>query len=647
MTTTGFNLPSASGTSVLTHGAAVGAPSIAADQADNDTHVVTDDGTENGEVLELWKFDLESSTWIEIPLGSPCPDPMTRAQLRALRTASGLVKDCHYVVTDYNRGTVGLASILLHAVDANTLSMSAEVKTTFDTLAWSGRYDIDTNRLVELSDDRGNKVTGQEIVDTFPWGNTSLSDNIIMEGSVFTYVDGTFTDNLIKTGATVIANNTGAGQFVRNTIGEESRVEWTAGDMRENVIAGDATVTKSSTGDFDNNEVGTLANVNVSGAANVDRNYFGASTTVTISGGSVYDNDIGTDSILQTVGASVYDNTVHNGSRLTQTTARNIYGNNITRTSVVVVGDHNFFQNEVAFSSVNSTGSTGAGIRYVKFLDSRAVTGLRNITTLDFAYSTVSNNSSIAANGATRFYARYMTLENYGRLLIRAGALFDSNYTSVRDYSYIQVLGGRLHVNYSSLAGVSYINQAATVTGTNRVDRATINSNSRVRFLNTVSNCRVYYCEVSTGSYIEHRGTSSGCYVYYTEVTSSSVLYSNNSVNWRCYYNALSGNSELSSQNNTGTHYAYYNVCEAHGYLRMNNGRGYFYALHVSSQSVVTLNGGTTSSRLYYSSFASYYYLTLSATSLPATRTAVHGYGRRSYTPTAAISNGTFTQNFT
>lgn len=93
---------------------------------------------------------------------------MTRAELLSLRAASGLKKECHYVITDYNRANVGAATILLHAVDANTLSMEAEVKTSYDNIARHGLYDIDNNYLIELEDSNNNQVNGREAVDRFP-----------------------------------------------------------------------------------------------------------------------------------------------------------------------------------------------------------------------------------------------------------------------------------------------------------------------------------------------------------------------------------------------------------------------------------------------------------------------------------------------
>ena len=46
---------------------------------DNDTYIVTSDGTEKGTVLEQWKYDMETNTWVKMPKVSStsCTWPFT------------------------------------------------------------------------------------------------------------------------------------------------------------------------------------------------------------------------------------------------------------------------------------------------------------------------------------------------------------------------------------------------------------------------------------------------------------------------------------------------------------------------------------------------------------------------------------------
>lgn len=588
-------------------------------------------------------------------VSSPCPEPMTRSALLALVNTGDLDPSCHYTITDYNRGTVGAAEITMTPASDDALSMDAEVLTVFDNVAWKGRYDINTNRLEYLADNIGNEVTGRASVDNFPWGQAGVAENRVINGSL-TINGGTATGNTVESDALVTVDG---GNFIdnkvmpkanvvsnantqRNVFASESNVTITAGDFLENDIGSDSIVAMSSTGDFDQNVISSASNVNVSGTANFDNNNVSNSANIVVNGGEFTNNDVASDATVTVDLGNVYSNEFGQSSNTRFLNSRQYYRNVFSRTNVAVFGDHNVHENEFSFSNINTTGSTGSGIRYSKFLDSRGNTTMQNITTLDIAYITVSNNSSISANGALRLYLRYVTLENYGRLLLSAGTRLDSQYTGCRDYSYIQVLNGVLFANYCSVKNVSYIQQ--NTPNTNRLDSTNISARSRVRFLGTSSNCRVYYTDISSGSFVEHRGSSNACYFYYCSVDSSSQMYSNNSVNLRAYYNKASGNSIMYSQNVTGTHYMYYNALNGHGYIWFTDSTGgRIYAVSCHGQGLLRFRGATPAGRIYYSSFTAYYYLY--AENWTVTRTALHGYGRRTYTVTNP-PNGTFSQNF-
>jgi len=624
---------------------------------DGDEYWVTSDGTPTGSVTSIFKYEGGAGVWVEEPSGGfTCPNPMTFGQLRALRNSGSLNKDCHYVVTNYNRGTVGTATILLHAVDEQTLSQDVHVLTTFDNVAWHGRYDIDANRLEYLADNIGNEVSGRGQVDVFPWGVAAVNENRVFEAD-FRYTAGTVTGNTIESDAVVRvnggsfidnkvmpeANVVSEGNTQRNTFDTESNVTITAGDFRENKVGADSIVAMNSTADFDQNVIMAAANVTVNGDANFDNNEVASAANIIITDGNFTNNNVHSDATINQTAGNVYSNEFGNTSNTRFLNNRQYYRNVFSRTNVAVFGDHNVHENEFAFSNINTTGSTGSGIRYCKFLDSRSNTAMQNIGTLDIAYVTISNNSQINANNALRVFLRYVTLENFGRLLVSAGARLDCQYSGFRDYSYAQVLGGVMFVNYSSFRGVSYAQNAATA-GTNRIDRVNVSSNSRIRFLNTVNECRVYYSTVSDGSLIEHRGTSTGCYFYYCNVDSTSNMYTNNSVNLRGYYNKASGNSSMYSQNVTGTHYMYYNALNGHGYIWFQNATGgRIYAVSCHGQGLLRFRGSNGAGRIYYSSFTAYYYLY--AENWTLVRFALHGYGRRTYTVTNP-PNGTFTQNF-
>lgn len=174
---------------------------------------------------------------------APCPEqPMTHAEVVALRDAGQLRVECHYVVEDWVQGTTltGPNLVELHATSPSVLSMEAKVFTPYDNEAWEGLYDIDrgtVGQMIELRDNLNNVVrdtTGTSaIVGTFPWGTALWSEN---------YLDS----------VTLTAPATGRA-FQRNTV-KDSTLDmtgwasgsWTQADVRASTVTTGATFTMTN-----------------------------------------------------------------------------------------------------------------------------------------------------------------------------------------------------------------------------------------------------------------------------------------------------------------------------------------------------------------------------------------------------------------
>lgn len=104
----------------------------------------------------------------------------TRSQIAALASSDRLIPGCTYSITDYSRGCLDteVESITIEAVSVDNFSQDAHILTTFDAEAWDGRYNIGTNRILELQDNRGNRANGQSgvEVDRFPWGDPQITE---------------------------------------------------------------------------------------------------------------------------------------------------------------------------------------------------------------------------------------------------------------------------------------------------------------------------------------------------------------------------------------------------------------------------------------------------------------------------------------
>jgi hypothetical protein len=160
-----------------------------------------------------------------------CPGPMTRADLLALRTAGTLDVNCAYIITDHTQGNITADRILLRAVDNVTLSMNATVYVTGlqfnvpDNSGWKAIYDIDTNLLTEVWDNRGNHVKGATAVTAFPWGNTAFANNEIL-GTVLTIPYGQTT---LSVSESSFQDSMGGGVNFTGTGGLIFRSYWRGG----------------------------------------------------------------------------------------------------------------------------------------------------------------------------------------------------------------------------------------------------------------------------------------------------------------------------------------------------------------------------------------------------------------------------------
>lgn len=131
-------------------------------------------------------------------------EELTCAQAITLGNQGLVEEGMMYVITDYNRGTLGAVTITTEGVSPNEMSWDVSVNTTFDASAWEGKWDPDSCRIIELTDNLGNRVrsdTGDE-VERFPWGNALVTGNDFIDVSLF-YTSGTLRDNVGTAASTI------------------------------------------------------------------------------------------------------------------------------------------------------------------------------------------------------------------------------------------------------------------------------------------------------------------------------------------------------------------------------------------------------------------------------------------------------------
>lgn len=612
-----------------------------------------EDGIDTTVLLNGDRYEWDGTAWQQVLGSTPCPDPMTRAALIALRNAGSLNKDCHYVITNPSAdGTLDVQEIILHAVNENTLSQQAGIMTSHDNTAWQGVYDIDQDNVLEVTDNLENKVISNTSILVFPFGVTSVTHNVVHSEALINYTagtvtsntfgnnsnttigGGTFTQNVIESDANVNSSGT---SVVRNHFEASSNTTITSGDFVENRVESDATVNSSTTGDVDNNHFSSLSITSVSGAANVDTVTIKQNANLTISGGSLSDTSIQEDAQVILISGSHYENVFGASTIFTQIGTGYIRYSTIEGTTTWTNGDVNISNVNSYVSTVDTTGSAGA-ISNSTF--SRAyMQNLQNIPSLTITDSTVTDYGTVQTNGATRIYLYRSHIKSGGRVLVSANSRIDASYTTVSDYGYLQSTanGGFLTANYCDVSSYGYIRN--TTVNTHIAERCHVSSQSNIRFDGTANNCRVYYSNATGGGSIYHSGSSNASYIYYANADSLGQIYTQNSTDARMYYCSATSYGYVRSLNCTsGTHYMYYCNGTARGYVQMNNAGGRMYAVNASSQSIVEKRGA--GGNIYYSNFDAYFYAYITRTT--GTSSGLFGMGRRTQTVTTPTTVAPF-----
>ena len=468
----------------------------------------------------------DGTTW-----ASPtCPEEMTRWQLRNLRNAWRLSKDCHYVITDPEpNGTLLLEKVLIHAVDESTLS-GCYLKTAHDNIAWNGTYDIDSNDVLEVTDNRDNHVRHNVSIINFPWGVNTVYDNTVIWWRI---IDGWAT-----------------------------RISW---------------------------------------------NTLGISTVLNVSGGATYNNTLGENAEATFTSGSNISNTFEQDCTYRQAWTGYIRYSRVWNNSNVVNGNTNISNKDILDTQLNTTGSSGV-ISWGTF-SGAVLNALQNIPSLTLNNVSVLAWSTISASGATRLYCNGNTVTGTWRILVSANAQLDVNYGGCYSNSgYINVTQGKLTVNNCNCMN-GYIQHSST--WTNIVAERTLDD-GYIRFLNTCTGNRVYYG--SQTSYIDVSWTSTNSYIYWGNANSNGKLFIQDSVNARMYYCDSDSNGTIRSRWNTGTHYMYYCKASASSTVEMLDKTGWrMYSVSAISTSIARFQWAWWGN-LYYSSFSANHYALLSAT---------------------------------
>lgn len=365
-------------------------PTLTGQEVDNDSFIVTSDGTPTGTPISFWKFDEETLTWVQVPSGNSCPAPMTRAALIALRNANGLSKDCDYVITDHVQGRlVAGTTIHLQAVSANELSENVQVNTTYDNEAWRGIYDIDMGLVLELQDNRNNIARGFNgtEVSNFDWGNTSYT-NVLVDNSTLTVNIGNTAEktNLIIKEYSVL-NLTGfTGVFINNTLTAQANVNMTNanGTWRMNRFSDGGVINISNyTGAGDNyyNTIWGQSNINFSGT----------SQAITFRGNDIHNSKINNTNVVTAGSTFTLNNNKLQAASIAHAATAGAFAMTISQVNAATV-NHQTGSLTILQSHINIASSVLANTNV----------GITNITNTKVEQNSSITNQSTATLNVTR-----------------------------------------------------------------------------------------------------------------------------------------------------------------------------------------------------------------------------------------------------
>lgn len=563
-------------------------PPTSTNQFDDDTYVVTSDGTSTGIPTALYKFDAETNAWVLMPSGGTvCPAPMTRATLIALRTAGGLVKDCDYVVTDFAQGRL-LAGTLIHfqAIDASTLSMNVEVKTLFDNVGWAGIYDIDANRFLELRDSIGNIVRDSisTRVTAFDWGNPAYTRCYFEDATVtYTYGLATLTSGLRIINSAANLNRVG-GTIIDTTVSDSSVLTLTGANLALNRIK----VTNNSTFNALNytNASATWSDVVVkdisvvtlvgTAIASVARSSIGGNSTFTHN----------STAILGVANSQINASTISHTGGSFSISSSEIESLTLTHSGT---GAFTSTRSSLANSTVTLSGTGGVSFN-VSALSSNALISNASAGLLSFVASTAESSSTVTMLAGSNSNTTLNASRLEGAATIHVLAASTSGTLSIASKNVISGLVSKAgigsisltqcHIDGSSSVTLSNA-RSLTLSGYNGRMGAVVTSNSPTAGTDTISSTdvsqtgRITYTQTGAlattlqtskisgaGSIFSLSGTTSGGLYRNVEITSNgSVTIANASANFISFGQVVVAN---------GASFTVQNVAVAHAIGQIN-----------------------------------------------------------------------------
>lgn len=430
---------------------------------------------------------------------------VTRTELLALRNSGDLVL-CNTYKIPYSRGCLVDSFIYLTPMCEDKLSHDVSVETPFDNELWEGRYSIDSNRVLELFDNIGNRVGGRfgNEVDRFPWGKTNVHSNEVFNADVYidcatteninsntwtsrAYTDlrgfeGVFEANNIDSYGRIYLNGVPDVDFRRNKVQSFTYAYFNGsiGDLfiRQNTFADNSYIRKfaGATG-----RTTIIDSINARGDL---RHYAGTAYVNSVdilSSGRLYMRELDQDIRYTTISDLSYVNLEATGGRTRLWYSKFGSFSYFYTRAAVTAGNRNFYYNSHSSGTFDYRSGTANVNCYYLERNSNGYVRWDNIAgTYNIYQNEITSRAEHRLNGTTGTHTHYYnSLSSYlSRVQITNSTGSNLQRNELSGDGRILATGGRPTVSYCSLSSLGNIT-LTNYTGT--VQRTTVNSYSSVR----------------------------------------------------------------------------------------------------------------------------------------------------------------------
>lgn len=414
------------------------------------------------------------------------PIELPRADLVALQNNAKLVPGQIYIANDIDwviAGGVSKFAVMPDAVD-KLPSTGRYLAGDFTQKSWwEGNMDWANGLVIRLADtDNLNYVYGATTVQNYPFNQSRVYNNHVVDAAVSVTDNANFLSNRINRGSITLSGN--ARMINNDCNGDVTQVTMSSGTLSYSTI--------------------DRATVNITGTGSVTRSTLSNAASATLAGSG-----------------SVTNSTLDKGS---------VSLTNLSIQECIIQTN----------TSIQAQGSSGLIYRSRFF--SCATINIPNITNATI-YLSYFNDATINCSGAEQLFLYRVKFDNLGSLYVNNNASIQSYYSQVINGGGINITKGKLMLTYVSASNVGSITQNTDFI--NRINYCSLSSHARLGFNGNAKENLINYCNLAAHSWVIFQGTTENCSLYSNNIVSDSIVTLQDSIKVSLSYVEMNSQSHL------------------------------------------------------------------------------------------------------